>query len=114
MTREELALWLRVNVRRRRLQRIGEFDSADLEPAIELPPQDRQNWLDMADAVLELTGNDEPIERLSELGRDWIRYTMQIRDPAWRDEMRYAVVIEMRAVVDKLDRECTVPPRRST
>jgi hypothetical protein len=61
----------------------------------------------MADAVLEFQGDHHPVERLVDLARDWIRYTMQLQDPVWRDEMRRAVIIEMRFVVDQLAAECS-------
>lgn len=54
MNREELAGRLSENVRVRRLERIGE---PVLLPGVsfdELPEEDRRNWLDVADAVLEL------------------------------------------------------------
>lgn len=109
MTRDELANWLCANIQRRRLERIGETPPVlkfARRPLDGLPDDERRNWLDMADAVLELQGNDHPVERLQELGRDWIRYTMQLADPEWRDEMRRAVIIEMRAAVDQLEKEC--------
>jgi hypothetical protein len=115
VTRDELANWLCANVQRRRLERIGEsvpgasaLDAREFarRPLDGLPDDERRNWLDMADAVLELQGDHQPVERLQELGRDWIRYTMQLHDPEWRDEMRRAVIVEMRFVVDQLEAEC--------
>lgn len=110
MTRDELANWLCANIQHRRLERIGETPPVlefGRRPLDGLPDDERRNWLDMADAVLELEGNDHPVERLQELGRDWIRYTMQLQhSPAWRDEMRRAVIVEMRLVVDRLEAEC--------
>jgi hypothetical protein len=109
MTKRELAGRLCQLVTKRRLERIGEPDA--LQPGVDpldgAPDTEIRNWLDMADAVLELQGDNHPIERLTELGRDWCRYTMQIADAAWRDEMRRAVIVEMRAEVDKLAWECS-------
>ena len=45
-------------------------------------------------------------DRLRELVLDWDRYTLTIKDPETRDEMRRAVVIEMRIEVASLAREC--------
>lgn len=106
MTRRELAEWLCANVQRRRLQRIGEPLPKKSVAFGNLPDEDQRNWLDMADAVLEYEQLDHPIERFHDLARDWVRYTMQIHDPAHRDEMRRALIVEMQSEVDKLSREC--------
>lgn len=106
MTRRELAVWLCANIHKRRMERIGEPPSTDASYFDHMPSSEQDNWLDMADAVLELEGSNHPIERLAELGHDWGHYTMTIADPAWRDEMRHAVVIEMRAEVEKLWEAC--------
>ena len=51
------------------------------------------------------------LSRLSELVNDWRRYGQMIgHDPEWRDEMRRAVVVEMRVAVDTLARACRVRP----
>ena len=109
MTKRELAAWLCANVSQRRLVRAG------MEPRTPTPVEnpfdtlsldEQANWLDMADAVLELEGSGHPIERLTELGRDWARYSMQIAEASWRHEMLRAVIVEMRAEVDKLAEQC--------
>lgn len=47
------------------------------------------------------------LSRLAALVEDWRRYGQMIgHDPAWRDEMRRAVVVEMRSAVATLDRAC--------
>jgi hypothetical protein len=76
-------------------------------PFADLSSEDQQPWLDTADAVLEYLHDDSAIARLQSLGADWIRYTMQLsHDELWRDEMRQAVVIEMRQEVERLAKEC--------
>jgi hypothetical protein len=68
MTREELANWLCDNVRRRRLHRIGEpYDH--LRTLDDLPVDERQNWMDMADAVRELLVNDERLDVVEGVAR---------------------------------------------
>ena len=54
-----------------------------------------------------LTGEDPLPDHLHQLGEDWDRYTAQLgHDPEWRDEMRRALVTELRAVTDRLAQEC--------
>jgi hypothetical protein len=107
VTREEIAGWLCRHVQRARLERIGEKPpESDGNPLDGLPEDERRNWLDMADAVLAFNSESHPVDRLRELSNDWLRYTLQLSDPEHRDEMRRAVVIEMRVEVDRLAKEC--------
>ena len=54
-----------------------------------------------------ITGDDPLPEHLRRLGEDWDRYTETLaHDPQWRDEMRRALVVELRAVTDRLAQEC--------
>lgn len=107
MTRRDLAGWLCRSMQARRLARLGEpLPPLDGNALDGLPEAEQENWLDLADVVLELESSNHPIERLQTLGTDWIRYTTQIaHDPEWRDQMRRALVVEMRAEVDKLAEE---------
>jgi hypothetical protein len=54
MNREQLAAWLCDSVRRRRLDRIGEDADAPSQSFESLPADERGNWLDMSDAVIDL------------------------------------------------------------
>jgi hypothetical protein len=59
MTREEVADELSEIVRRRRLERAGMRDAIG-EPHVGfdgLPTQEQENWLDVADAAIELFGD---------------------------------------------------------
>lgn len=107
MTQRELAEHLSKRIQALRLERIGETVPDTSVPFERLPADEQQNWMDMAQVVLEYLELTHPVARLQDLGTDWLRYTMVLgRDPAWRDEMRRAVVVEMRVELDKLAREC--------
>ena len=69
VTREELANWLCDNVRRRRLKRIGEHAHGMSTPLSGLPDDERRNWLDMADAVLDLLVTNDRLESVDGLVR---------------------------------------------
>lgn len=69
MTREELANWLCDNVRRRRLARIGEHAHGIETPLAGLPDDERQNWMDMADAVRELLVSDKRLAVVEDVAR---------------------------------------------
>jgi lysyl-tRNA synthetase class I len=60
LTREQLADWLCENVRRKRLERIGE--PVDAVAYAELHAEERQPWLDVAEAVIELVRSGELYE----------------------------------------------------
>lgn len=47
--------------------------------------------------------------RLIDLARDWQRYG-ELASPEWRQDMRRAVVIEMRLEVHKLALDCELDP----
>lgn len=104
----ELAGQICRSVRDRRLERIGERldPKLPLDPLADLPEEDRQNWIDVAEAVLRRRSDGDDADRLRALVLDWDRYTLTIKDPAWRDEMRRAVVVEMQFTVDRLRKEC--------
>ena len=110
MTRYELAGWLCRYVQIRRLERNGEHEVAGKAALVEdplagLPDSEQRNWLDMADAVLEFDRASAPLVRLRALLDDWDHYTFTLsrpRDEGWRDEMRRAVVVEMRAELNRL------------
>jgi hypothetical protein len=54
-----------------------------------------------------ITGDDPLPDHLRQLGADWDRYTEQLdHDPEWRDQMRRALVAELRAVTNRLAQEC--------
>lgn len=102
MTRYELAGWLCRRMQVRRLTRAGmEIPAESSDPLLDLPQDEKQNWIDFADVVLEYTASGDPIERLADLSRDWVRYTLQAGDG-----MRQAVVVEMQVEVGKLAEEC--------
>lgn len=107
MTRLELAQRLSERVRRARLVRLGEPVGQGV-PFAGLPAVEQRTWLDVADAVLELgLGGSSPVARLESLRQDWLRYSDQLsHDPGWMDEMRRAVVVELRVEVERLAGEC--------
>lgn len=73
MTREELAAHLSENVRVRRLERIGEHVHGVGVAFDQMPADERQTWLDVADAVNELRvggrGGSERLESIDGLVR---------------------------------------------
>lgn len=108
MTIRQLAEKLCADVARRRNERIGEPAPTDPLPFAGLPPAEQQPWLDVAEAILAMQGHGgDHADRLRELTLDWDRYTLTLKsDPAWRDDMRRAVVVEMRIEIEHLAAEC--------
>lgn len=103
----ELAVRLVEEVRRLRLERIGECADSAHYGFTDLSKDEQQPWLDCAEAMLVILGERAAdIMRLRGLCDDWERYGYVLgQDPAWRDEMRRAVVIEMRTIIDRLWKE---------
>lgn len=92
-------------VQDKRLGRIGEVSPAarEINPLDVMSERDRQPWLDSADAVLTMHFEDS--DRLRSLAGDWDRYG-DLAPEKWRNEMRRAVVYEMRILVEKLWESC--------
>ena len=77
MTLENLAEWLCENVRRRRLERIGEADDSGEVGHVPFPmltAEDREPWLDCAAAVIDLIESGE----LHENGRRHVSETARL------------------------------------
>lgn len=108
----ELANELCRAVQKKRLDRIG------VEPLSEspgqswaldqMPREDRQSWLDVAQSILEFQERDgEGPSELRRLADDWALYGEMLKaDPEHRDSMRRAIVVELRVRVEKMWKEC--------
>jgi hypothetical protein len=110
MTTYELAGKLCRAMQVKRVERIGEpIPPPRGDPLADLPAEEIRNWIDVAEAVRGLAPDAEggdAADTLRALVLDWDRYTLAIKDPAWRDEMRRAVVVEMQVAIDRLRKEC--------
>lgn len=90
-----------------RLHRAGELVNVETHPLAAMSDTDRQPWLDTARVMEEMRVGRQHVDVLRSLCDDWDRYTATLQsDSRWCNEMRRALVVEMRHATDRLWEQC--------
>jgi len=101
--RTQMAEWLSKRMQQLRLERIGEPVPENSVPFDQLPDEDQRNWLDLAGCCREIAAIPPPTAILRRQLDDFERYHRTlIADPDWRNERLRAMVVEMRAELDRI------------